>query len=762
MQGASLAAGPAFRSLLLVTAALLLPLQCQALTHLSMGGSDDAAADEDGLWLGVAYYPEQWPESEMELDLKEIKQGLGANIIRIGEFMWSMLEPREGDFNFTFLDKVIDSAESVGLKIMLGTPTATMPAWLYHTYPEVRMRVPDSPDGYLGAHAGFGGRRQYSFNSDTYRKFSARIVSKLAERYGKRESIVVWQVDNELGHEGSDVDVSEASARAWRTWVQNKYHGDIQAVNEAWGTVFWSTTYGHFNEIPVPGYTIPGADKRPNEAWRSNLSPGMLLDFRRFRRDSITDFANMQVDILKSHKVLGAITTNAPGGPWGKAIDHNHIFARMDFAAYDNYPVWGGSTSAPLPSTVALALDRVRGWGPANGSTHGGFMVAEQLIGAQGHDIIGYTPRPGQAKAWTAAAFTHGALHVLFFRYRAAVFGQEQFCFGVLDHTTERGTGRKWAEAKETFALARAHASLWSPASAAASPASVALLYSTDSVFAWQAQPQSTAFDPEVEAHRLYSPFWRNGVRVDVLAAERLLPSSAAALLARYRVLLLPALMIVPDGLVALLKGFVGLGGSLWVGFRSDVKDAGGRVRREASALATLSGVRVEEIEALNLGSFASVERANATAGAGAGGECSSSCARATVWREGLSVLEPDRDATEVLFRYSDRFFGGLGLAAVTRKRFAPGGGSATYVGAGVDPLALEPLASETLDEQGVERLGVPASAWLEQAVRTDAGTGKRYLVAINHGDEPAECADGATLEPYSVRIAERGEAPRS
>jgi len=150
-------------------------------------------------------------------------------------------------------------------------------------------------------------------------------------------------------------------------------------------------------------------------------------------------------------------------------------------------------------------LDTVRGWHAKNTKNETGFMVAEQLIGAQGHDIIGYTPRPNQIVAWSAQSRAHGATDLLFFRYRAALSGQEEFCYGILDHTTPRGTGRKWNEAKDVFTLARVHSSLW----LTPMRASVLLLYSTDNIFSWQAQPQSMAFDFQTEAHWLYYPFWR-------------------------------------------------------------------------------------------------------------------------------------------------------------------------------------------------------------------------------------------------------------
>jgi len=707
-----------------------------------------SAQNDRRVLLGVDYYPEQWPVEEMRADMEAIKNDLGADIVRMGEFMWHELEPMDGVFNWTRLDTILDLADKIGLDVMLGTPTATMPAWLHKAHPEVMHKGPDSPDGYAGAVAGFGGRRQYSFNSDTYLRYAKRITNEMVARYSGRKVVTHWQVDNEIAHEGSDLDFSDAALDGWRAYLEAAYGGDIGKLNADWGTAFWSVTYNEFDEIPLPAWTVPGSAAHSNEEFRSNVSPGMLLDYRRFRRDSVTGFADAQVRLMREAGIEGGITTNAPGGFWGKAIDHNDIFASMDMVAYDNYPVWGGSLAPDSPSLVAMTLDTVRGWAAPN-SNSTGWMVAEQLIGAQGHDIIGFNPRPGQVKGWSAQTLTHGAEALVFFRYRAAVFGQEEFCYGVLDHYTPRGTGRKWAEAKEVYALARDHEELW----LAPIQARVALLYDMENIFAWQAQPQSTAFDFATEAHRLYYPFWRNGVAVDVVSATRALgrdasAEAAAALLGRYRVLVLPALMIVPDAdhTVAVLESYVEAGGSLWIGYRSDLKDPRSQIRRASSRLAQLAGVTIAEIESLNDPLTATVQLASDP----------TVTAEATVFREGVAIdsssTSSEKSQAEAVWQYDDSFFGAAGYVAVT-KRSTDAGGEVVYVGAGLEPAALVSLATQTLARQGVQGAGVSDSDELEQVLRQDT-RGNVFSIAINHGDVSATTSDGTELAPYEVVIA--------
>ena len=497
----------------------------------------------------------------------------------------------------------------------------------------------------------------------------------------------------------------------------------------------------------------------------------MLLDFRRFRADSVAAWANAQVGVVRAALAranrtgqgypAARVTTNSPGGLWGKMMNQDTLFAGMDLAAYDNYPVWGGSLAPTPPSQVALALARVRGWRTRSGyknegtGTGPGFMVAEQLIGQQGHDIIGYTPRPGQSKAWSAQALLHGATSLLFFRYRSAVFGQEEFCYGLLGHDASPGEGRRWGEAKAVFALARAHAPLW----LAPPRPRVALLYGYDNIFAWQAQPQSTAFEFEREAGRLHRAFWRLGAAVDVVSARTWLAS--ASLRARHAALLLPAPMLAGDALVDAAGAFARAGGSVWVGFRADVKDARGQILRAPSRLAALAGVRVAEFESLNEPVTATVRRS--------GG---SDTATVAVWREGLVI--PAGSAAESLWEYDDSFFGGLGYKAATRLRLpvpaggkAKHGGEVLYIGAGIDADALIPAAADTLAWQGLlpSLPGRPATAaaaaaaaaarspLVEEVVRADQA-GLRWLVQINHGGEPANATGGTELAAYEVAVS--------
>ena len=350
------------------------------------------------MYLGVDYYPEHWDPALIDDDLTRMKE-MGVNMVRIGEFAWHLMEPEEGIYDFSFFDHVLDKCREYGIKVMFGTPTATFPAWLAEKAPDLfiidenRQRM------------AFGGRRQYCYNSPDYLYYSKRIVEKLVTHYREEEVIVSWQIDNEIGHENSDMCYCDHCRAGFHTFIKEKYK-DIKSVNETWGTIFWGQTYNDFSEIPLPVKTI------------TVHNPSMRLDWARFRSASLSAFAKTHIELVRQLKGNHqTVTTNLPGGFFEKWFDHNEFSRELDFVSYDNYPVWGGLKEPVTPAALSLSLDWVRGIKREN------FWIVEELMGAQGHDIIGYLPRPDQAKLWGFHAFAHGCSNMLFFRWRGMTRG---------------------------------------------------------------------------------------------------------------------------------------------------------------------------------------------------------------------------------------------------------------------------------------------------------------------------------------------------
>ena len=215
--------------------------------------------------LGVCYYPEHWPETSWETDAREMRE-LGLDWVRIGEFAWSKIEPRPGHFEWEWLDRAVSVLGEAGLKVVMGTPTATPPRWMLDKHPDmIAFDVNGRPRK-------FGSRRHYCFSHDGYRGESVRITELLGERYGDNSYVRAWQTDNEYGCHETIVSYSPAAALAFRSWLKEKYQ-TADALNKAWGNIFWSMEYSDFTQIDLPNLTVTEAN------------PSHVLDFRRFLKN---------------------------------------------------------------------------------------------------------------------------------------------------------------------------------------------------------------------------------------------------------------------------------------------------------------------------------------------------------------------------------------------------------------------------------------------------------------------------------------------
>lgn len=646
------------------------------------------------LYFGVDYYPEHWPLELMDSDMERIR-AMGATVIRIGEFAWHLMEPVEAQFDFSFFDQVVRRAEAHGLLVMFGTPTATFPAWLAAEHPEILSVGAD------GRTRVFGGRRQYSFNSPVYRDYCTRLVTRLVSHYADEPAIRWWQVDNEWGHEGSDDDYSADSHRDFRDFLRRSY-GSIDALNAAWGTIFWGHTYNSFDEIPMPVATI------------TTHSPALKLDWARHRSYSLNSFAAQQVELIRQNK--GAhqqITHDYPGGFFGKLYDASANAAGLDFVSYNNYPVWGGLREPVEPAQIALSLDLSRGLRAQN------FWVTEQIMGAQGHDIIGYLPRPDQAKMWAYQAFAHGCESMLWFNWRSMTRGAEQYCFGIIDH--DNRTGSKYDEVRRTIAELSQYPEVFR----APVTAEVALLYDWDNVWSWRAQPQSVMFDYLTEAMRVYRPFHRRNLAVDVVPADRALTG--------YRVVVLPVQQIVDESMAVRLRAFVEAGGALVLSFRTGLKDRTNNVHFGLplpGPLRELCGITVDAVESLQPGQ--TVPIAGVGRYAGMAGACD-------VWRD---LCTPD--AAEVLFGYDDALY--RDHAAITVNRV--GAGQVVYIAGGLDAAVLDRVLGDLAAAAGVPGILTPEGLeWVQRC-----GGGQRVAVALNHTDQPITFG-GNHFGPYESRV---------
>lgn len=496
--------------------------------------------------IGVCYYPEHWSKELWESDLDRMLE-TGISIIRIAEFAWNKIEPKEGYYEFDFFDEFLDLWLRKGMKVIFGTPTATPPAWLTEKYPEV---LNCNIDGVSYRH---GCRRHYNYNSETYNRLSANIVKVIAQHYGKHAAIIGWQIDNELNCETSEF-YSEADTAAFRCFLKEKY-GTLDELNNAWGTVFWNQTYSDWNQIFVP---------RP--VLNKGYNPHMHLDYYRFVSDSTVRFCKMQSEILRCYcNDEQFIMTN--GMFWN--VD-NHKMQRecLDIYMYDSYPSFAFGLNRGKIDVKALNdrrwtknLHEVRSICP-------NFGIAEQQSGANGWTtgMEGPAPRPGQLTLWAMQSVAHGADFVSFFRWRTSVIGTEIYWHGILDY--DNRDNRKLKEVKDfackmlkinavcgssylgTFALLKDYDNVWDT-----------------EVDKWHDRIASHSEDEIFAASELtHTPY-------DVIYLDQELNEER---LYSYPVAFYPHPVIVDEKIVERLKRYVELGGTLIIGCRSGYKDKNG------------------------------------------------------------------------------------------------------------------------------------------------------------------------------------------
>lgn len=267
--------------------------------------------------LGVCYYPEHWPEEQWAKDARRMVE-TGLSHVRIGEFAWSRIEPEPGRFDWAWLDRAIETLHDAGLGIILGTPTATPPKWLMDRMPD--MLAVDRE----GKPRKFGSRRHYCFSHVGYRGEAARITRAVAKRYGRHPAIVAWQTDNEYGCHDTVQSFSDAARDGFRRWLEARYDG-IDALNAAWGNVFWSMEYRAFDEIDLPNLTVTEAN------------PAHWLAFRRFASDEVATFNRAQVDILRELSPERDVVHNFMG--FFTEFDHHAVAADLDAVGWDSYPL---------------------------------------------------------------------------------------------------------------------------------------------------------------------------------------------------------------------------------------------------------------------------------------------------------------------------------------------------------------------------------------------------------------------------------------
>ncbi|MDF9810956.1 beta-galactosidase [Streptomyces sp. SPB162] len=616
--------------------------------------------------FGGDYNPEQWPEEVWQEDVRLMREA-GVNTATVGVFSWARLEPRPGARDFGWLDRVLDLLDANGIGAVLATPTASPPPWMGARHPET---LPRSEDGSV---IWYGSRNQFCASSPVYRDYARRITEDLAERYRDHPALRMWHINNEY----CTSCWCDETARHFRRWLSARY-GSLEALNEAWGTAFWSQRYDDWEEI-VPPRKV-----------QYIVNPTQGLDFHRFTSDALLECFTAERDIVRRHSPGIPVTTNFM--PMWVGQDGWTWASREDVVSVDIYPdpkdPHGGAYGAMVQD-----LTRSQAGGP--------WMLMEQAAGPVNWRGVNHPKPPGLMRLWSLQAVARGADAVCFFQWRQSRQGSEKFHSGMLTHTG--AGGRTFQEVKGLGAdLLRLKDAVGGRVEAQA-----AVLHDWN---AWWAGRQpgrpSTLLEYEQVLRSWHQALWESGITTDFAHPE--------TDLSRYRLLLVPHLYLLTDAALDNLAAYVRAGGTLVCGFFTGVADEDDRIRaggvdvrlRELLGLAA-----VHEWWPLDDGETVTVE------------DTALGPFRGTLWSEDL---EPSTAHPMAVHK------GGVldGRPAVTRHSY--GDGTAWYVSVLPEPAALRALLTRAADETGV-RPPLPNLPATVEAVHRGG-----LLFLLNHGRHPA------------------------
>ncbi|MEW2516519.1 beta-galactosidase [Actinacidiphila alni] len=515
---------------------------------------------QDSVWgdvprpaYGADYNPEQWDTATWKEDVRLMGE-TGVNLVSLGVFAWSWVEPRPGVFDFAGLDEVIGLLDSAGIAVDLATPTAAPPRWFSHAHPQ---SLPVTADGLRLAP---GSRQAYCPSSPAYRERAALVTRALAERYGEHPAVVMWHINNEYAG-GNPHCWCEVSAAAFRTWLRATYGDDLDALNERWGTGVWGMTYSDWSQVEPPRTST------------SRLSPGLWLDFYRFCDAEHLACYRAERDIVRAHSPGRPVTTNFMASAL-RTTDYWRWAPEVDIVSNDHYL---GSEDPDRAADLAFAADLTRGL--AGGRP---WLLMEHSTSAVQWQARNIAKTPGEMARNTLTHLARGADGALFFQWRQSAYGPEKWHSAMLPHG---GTDtRIWREAA---ALGSAVAGLADVARSSCPPAGIALLLDYEAMWALELtdRPSSdlTSGDALRSWHRA---LWTTGLPCDIVPAP-----------GEHRLLLVPSLYALSGAAARALEEYAARGGHLVIGPFSGVVDPDDRLHPGPypGVLRDLLGLRVDE-----------------------------------------------------------------------------------------------------------------------------------------------------------------------
>ncbi|NME61460.1 beta-galactosidase [Bifidobacterium thermophilum] len=651
------------------------------------------------IWYGGDYNPEQWPESVWDEDIELMNQA-GVNIVSLGIFAWSAIEPEEDVYDFGWLDRIIDKLYHAGIAVDLASATASPPLWLTQKHPEVLWKDERGDACWPGA------RQHWRPTSPIFREYALRLCRAMAQHYRDNPAVVAWHVSNEYGCHNR-FDYSDDAMRAFQRWCKERY-GDIEAVNDAWGTYFWSQRMTDFSQIIPPRYIGEG----------NFMNPGKLLDFKRFCSDALKEFFRAERDTLAQITPNIPLTTNFMVSAPGSALDYDDWGHEVDFVSNDHYFTAGSRHLDELAYSSSLVdgISRKQPW-----------FLMEHSTSAVNWRGINYRKEPGQLECDAMAHLAMGADAICFFQWRQSQAGAEKFHSGMVPHA-----GRNSQVYRDVCALGNDLDTLSQAGlpGTTLSQARIAVVYDYASEWA----TEHTATPTQQVRH------WTEPLDWFTALADRGLTADVVPLAGdwdRYEMVVLPSVYLLGENDARRVRDYVAAGGKLFATYYTGISDERDHVWLGGypGAIRDVVGVRSEEFAPMgdDDGVLDHLDLSNGT-----------------VAHDIAEVITSTADSARILATYqADSWTGMNGVPAITVNTY--GEGRAAYVGCrlGADGLAASlPVMFEAMD------VSVPAwqgSGDILRVVREGRGDGEheapRFTFQFNRTHHPvAADIEGRTI----------------